>query len=145
MKNTVLQNKTIPPFRRIRFIARIRSLKKKEFGVLIGAQILMFSAIYALNNFRPYFEELHFQRMETLPGRILVYFLLATLIFQVAFLIYIAYLYIKYKPIESVTDSELPSCTVIVPAYNEGSLVYETLKSIHKSNYPKDKLEIIAI
>lgn len=122
-----------------------KELKKRDFGILIGVQILMFSAIYALNNFRPYFEELHFQRMETLPGRILVYFLLATLIFQVAFLIYIAYLYIKYKPIESVTDSELPSCTVIVPAYNEGSLVYETLKSIHKSNYPKDKLEIIAI
>lgn len=145
MEKSIVKNSDLIPPQSSFSRTTWKELKKRDFGILIGVQILMFSAIYALNNFRPYFEELHFQRMETLPGRILVYFLLATLIFQVAFLIYIAYLYIKYKPIESVTDSELPSCTVIVPAYNEGSLVYETLKSIHKSNYPKDKLEIIAI
>src|SRR5690606_33698392 len=145
MKNTVLQNKTIPPFRRIRFIARIRSLKKKEFGVLIGAQILMFSAIYAVNNFHPYFEELHFQRMETLPGRLLVYFLLTALVFEGSFLLYIAFLFVRYRPVEGVADSELPTCTVIVPAFNEGSLVYDTLKSIAASDFPAHKMQIIAI
>jgi hyaluronan synthase len=122
-----------------------KDLRKRDFGVLIGVQILMFSALYALNNFRPYFDEIHFQRMETLPGRILALFLLATLVFQVVFLIYVAYLYIKYQPIDSVSDEELPVVTIIVPAYNEGKLVYETLKSIYNSDYPKEKLEIISI
>lgn len=119
--------------------------KIRDFGILIGVQILMFSAIYSLNNFRPYFEEVHFRRMETLQGRILAYTLLTVLIFQVLFLIYIAYLFIKYKPISSVTDAELPTCTIIVPAYNEGKLVYDTLNSIAASNYPKEKMEILAI
>lgn len=126
-------------------ISKIKKLRKKDLGVLIGVQVLMFSAIYALRNFHPYFEEIHFRRMETLSGRLLVYFLLAVLIFEVAFLIYVAWLFIKYKAIKSVSDTELPKCTVIVPAYNEGKLVYETLLSISKSNYPKDKIEIIAI
>ncbi|MCO5249012.1 MAG: glycosyltransferase [Chitinophagales bacterium] len=122
-----------------------RKVRKRDFSIIIGTQILMFSAIYAFNNFHPYFQELHFQRMQTAPGRVLAYFLLTTLIFQVSFLIYIAYLYIKYKPITSVTDDELPVCTIIVPAYNEGKLVYSTLLSIAQSDYPKDKMEIWAI
>lgn len=126
-------------------LSKLKNLRKRDFGILIGVQILMFSAIYAVTNFRPYYEEIHFQRMETLPGRILIFFLLSVLIFQVSFLIYIAYLFIKYKPVESVSDTELPTCTIIVPAYNEGELVYHTLKSIAASNYPKNKLEIMAI
>ena len=119
--------------------------KKRDFGIIIGTQILLFSAIYSVNNFHPYFQDLHFQRMQTLSGRILVYFLLGVLIFQISFLIYIVYLYIKYKPIKSVPDEKLPICTIIVPAYNEGKLVYSTLMSIAESNYPKEKMEIWAI
>jgi hyaluronan synthase len=145
MEKSIIDQTDFTPSKKTFSLSRWKDLRKRDFGVLIGVQILMFSALYALNNFRPYFDEIHFQRMETLPGRILVFFLLATLIFQVCFLIYVAYLYIKYKPIESVADSELPVCTIIVPAYNEGNLVYETLKSIYNSNYPKEKLEIIAI
>ncbi len=145
MKNTVLQYILPLPPRRLRLISRLRSLTKREYGVLIGAQILMFSAIYALNNFHPYFEELHFQRMETLPGRLLVYFLLGALVFQICFLLYIALLFIRYRPVTGVTDDELPTCTVIVPAFNEGSLVYDTLKSIAASDYPTHKMQVIAI
>src|SRR5690606_25293781 len=53
--------------------------------------------------------------------------------------------YLQYKPIASVADEELPSCTVIVPAYNEGKLVYETLMSLDQSDFPKEKLQIISI
>lgn len=130
----------------LHFHEKLKSLRRKDFGILIGVQILMFSAIYALTNFRPYFDEIHFRRMETPAGRILVYFLLATLVFQVLFLIYIAVLFVRYKPVASVQDNSLlPTLTVIVPAYNEGELVYHTLLSIDSSNYPKDKLEIMAI
>ncbi|HEY6253607.1 MAG TPA: glycosyltransferase family 2 protein [Candidatus Angelobacter sp.] len=37
-----------------------------------------------------------------------------------------------------------PTVTVLLPCYNEGKTVYEAIESICKSNYPNDKLEIIA-
>ena len=128
-----------------RALSKIKALTKREFGVLILVQILMFTAIYAVNNFHPYFEELHFVRMQSLSGRIMIFSLLTILVFQISFLIYIAYLFFKYKAIPSVTDEQLPSCTVIVPAYNEGKLVYETLLSIAASDFPMHKMEVIAV
>lgn len=51
-----------------------------------------------------------------------------------------------YKPRKTELDDEkLPSCTVIVPAYNEGAYVERTIKSLLYSDYPTDKLEIIAV
>lgn len=69
----------------------------------------------------------------------------ALLLFKLLFLAYNVYLYFQYKPIESVSDELLPTCTVIVPAYNEGNLVYETLLSVASSDFPKHKLQILAI
>lgn len=120
-------------------------LKKREFSVLAGVLILMFSALYLLNILHPEYEALRFERMSSFAGKILVYFLFVLLIFQVVFLLYMAFRYFKYRPIKAVEDSQLPICTVIVPAYNEGALVYHTLKSIANSDYPKNKLEVIAI
>lgn len=37
-----------------------------------------------------------------------------------------------------------PTVSVIMPCYNEGKTVYETIASIAKSNYPNDKFEVIA-
>jgi hyaluronan synthase len=54
-------------------------------------------------------------------------------------------LVIRYRPAKSCTDEQLPTCTVIVPAYNEGRQVLRTLRSIARSDYPIDKLQIIAI
>ena len=54
-------------------------------------------------------------------------------------------LFLKYKTISSVTDEELPTCTVIVPAYNEGKQVWDTLISLAKSDYPIEKLQILAV
>ena len=65
--------------------------------------------------------------------------------FKVSFFIYKAYNYFKYKPIASVSDKELPTITVIVPAYNEGKQVWDTLMSLDNSNYPKEKIQIISI
>jgi hyaluronan synthase len=54
-------------------------------------------------------------------------------------------LVIKYSSVKSCTDEQLPTCTVIVPAYNEGRQVLRTLRSIASSDYPIEKLQIIAI
>ena len=38
----------------------------------------------------------------------------------------------------------LPAVSVLMPCYNEGKTVYETIESISKSNYPNDRFEVIA-
>jgi hyaluronan synthase len=40
--------------------------------------------------------------------------------------------------------SNVPTVSVLLPAYNEGKAVYDTIKSITESDYPKEKLEVIA-
>jgi hyaluronan synthase len=50
-----------------------------------------------------------------------------------------------YRPAKACSDEELPVCTVVVPAYNEGKQVLETVKSIALSDYPAEKLSIIAV
>jgi hyaluronan synthase len=37
-----------------------------------------------------------------------------------------------------------PAVSVLMPCFNEGKTVYETIESISKSNYPTDKFEVIA-
>ena len=51
----------------------------------------------------------------------------------------------RYRPVPACGDDELPVCTVVVPAYNEGRQVLETLRSIVRSDYPADKVVIIAV
>ena len=60
-----------------------------------------------------------------------------------AFLLILAYL--CYRPQRTRQDAELPSCTVIVPAYNEGKAVLNALDSVLASDYPAEKLAIFAI
>ncbi|MCY2930816.1 MAG: glycosyltransferase [Planctomycetota bacterium] len=50
-----------------------------------------------------------------------------------------------YRPVPAVPDDELPTCTVIVPAYNEGAQVLKTLRSIAASDYPPGKLQVVAV
>lgn len=54
-------------------------------------------------------------------------------------------LVLKYRPIPGVSDDQLPTCTVVVPAYNEGRQVFDTLKSLAASNYPRKKMQLIAV
>ncbi len=68
------------------------------------------------------------------------------LLINVAALIWRAILVVRYKPIPGVKDHQLPEISVIVPAYNEGrEQMLETIRSIVQSNYPREKLHIIAV
>lgn len=64
---------------------------------------------------------------------------------NIAALIWRLGLVLFYRPARSCTDEELPTCTVVIPAYNEGRHVAETIDSVAASNYPTDKLQIIAV
>jgi hyaluronan synthase len=54
-------------------------------------------------------------------------------------------LWLSYRPMPGVEDAELPSISVIIPVYNEGALVRQAIQSAAASNYPREKLQIIAV
>ncbi len=49
----------------------------------------------------------------------------------------------KKKPL--YTDKELPSLTIIIPAYNEEKSIKRTIQTAWESDYPKDRFEIIVV
>lgn len=45
--------------------------------------------------------------------------------------------------IDNLDDAELPLYTVLVPLYNEASVILQIIKALSSLDYPKDKLEIL--
>ncbi len=113
--------------------------------ILIGTFLLLFGAASLFYFLQPYFEEIHLEKMNTPWGIPLMIVGLSLLAIKISFIVYILTLYLRYKVINPLSDEQLPLCTVIVPAYNEGELVYKTLLSLVESDYPKEKLQIISI
>lgn len=54
-------------------------------------------------------------------------------------------LWLRYRPMPSVSDSELPGVTVIIPAFNEGALVRKSIVAAGNSRYPNAKLQLIIV
>lgn len=54
-------------------------------------------------------------------------------------------LWLRYRADAPVDEPRLPRVSVIIPAYNEGALVREAILSAARSDYPTDRLEIIAV
>lgn len=117
----------------------------KAFAVLVGTFILLAGASFFVYEFQPYFNELNQARMNSFLGPALLVLTLALLVFKIGYFLLTVFLYFRYKPIESVSDEELLTCTVIVPAYNEGKQVYDTLMSLAASDYPIEKMQLLAI
>lgn len=83
--------------------------------------------------------------METLPGTALLVLSLVSVALFAAELAWRAVLVYRYRPIAGCEDELLPDCTVVVPAFNEGKQVFVTLQSLAASDYPEDRLELIAV
>ncbi|WP_228027955.1 glycosyltransferase family 2 protein [Costertonia aggregata] len=107
--------------------------------------VLMIGASYLFYILHSDFERFHAERAGSTLGLAFMIVAISLFIFKVGFFIYTLYQYIKYRPIKSVTDEELPTCTVIVPAYNEGKQVWSTLMSLAESDFPMKKLQLLAI
>lgn len=71
-------------------------------------------------------------------GQIVALALTAVLLWRVV-------LVARYRPTPGVEDERLPTVTVIVPAYNEGAQVQSSLISLVCSDYPREKLQVIAV
>jgi hyaluronan synthase len=50
-----------------------------------------------------------------------------------------------YRPFSAVSAGEAPMLTVIIPAYNEGAMVEVAIRSVAAADYPRERLEIIAV
>ncbi|NER15775.1 glycosyltransferase [Spongiivirga citrea] len=119
----------------------------KRLGMLVitGTILLLLLGVYLIAHFQSDFELFHLERKESVLGNVFTMIALGLLIFKAGFFSILLYRYFSYRSIKSVTDEELPSCTVIVPAYNEGKQVYATLKSLAESNFPEEKLQLLSI
>lgn len=126
-------------------ISKVSQNKIKNRIILSATMLLLMAGAFFVYLLQPDFVNFHESRINSPIGLAFLAVAIGLLAFKISFLLYNAYLYFQYKPIESVSDDLLPTCTVIVPAYNEGNLVYETLKSIANSDFPTHKLQILAI
>ena len=54
-------------------------------------------------------------------------------------------LWMQYRPFPHATLDDAPSMTVIIPAYNEGAMVANTIDSVASARYPRDRLEIFVV
>ncbi|WP_179005000.1 glycosyltransferase [Winogradskyella forsetii] len=113
--------------------------------VLFSSFLLLVIGIYFLSVFYSDLEQFRAAKASTTLGYTFILLATGLFAFKASFFFYKAYNYFKYKPIDSVSDEELPTVTVIVPAYNEGKQVWDTLMSLADSNYPEHKLQVISI
>lgn len=123
----------------------IKSLSSRDILIFTATFIVLVGALITVIQLQPAFEQLHLERINTFWGRLLVYVSIALLAFKISFLGFIFFLRLKYRPVQSVSNEKLPVLTVIVPAYNEGKLVWKTLHSLAGSHYPEHKVQIISI
>ncbi|MCA9514530.1 MAG: glycosyltransferase family 2 protein [Myxococcales bacterium] len=56
-----------------------------------------------------------------------------------------ALLWLFYRPRVAPAGAELPRLTVVIPAYNEGPRVRRAVTSVLASDYPRDRLRVIAV
>ncbi|HEX7054236.1 MAG TPA: glycosyltransferase [Burkholderiales bacterium] len=54
-------------------------------------------------------------------------------------------LWVRYRPFAPASPHDAPGLTVIIPAYNEGAMVEQTIASVASALYPAERLEIIAV
>ena len=54
-------------------------------------------------------------------------------------------LWFRYRSAPSATMNDAPSMTVIIPAYNEGAMVLQSIESVVRARYPRDRLELLVV
>ncbi|RXJ44620.1 glycosyltransferase [Gelidibacter gilvus] len=126
-------------------LSSTKSINPWGVVVLVSTFILMIGSVFLVFDLQNDFAQFRAERMSSTFGLIFLTVATGLFVFKAGFFIYNLFLYYKYKAIKSVTNEELPTCTVIVPAYNEGKQVWDTLMSLADSEYPEGKLEILAI
>ncbi|MGQ9921696.1 MAG: glycosyltransferase family 2 protein [Desulfobacca sp.] len=122
------------------------ALKKMQWvdrilKILVPALLLVFFVIsWQWGSLDGYLQLLSRQSYVSLIPAVGAIYTLLLLLFQVVRTV----LWCRYKPYP-LPSGELPTVTVIIPAYNEGAMVEKAIYAVTASDYPREKLEIICI
>ena len=54
-------------------------------------------------------------------------------------------LWFRYRTPPVATHADAPTMTVVIPAYNEGAMVAQSIDSVASARYPRERLEILVI
>ncbi|OBX23441.1 hyaluronan synthase [Gelidibacter algens] len=143
--NLEAANKTATKGSFFNSLSYTKSINPWGVVVLVSTFILMIGSGFLVFDLQNDFQQFRTDRINSTFGLIFLVVATGLFIFKAGFFIYNLFLYFRYRSVESVTDEKLPTCTVIVPAYNEGKQVWDTLMSLADSDYPEGKLELLAI
>jgi hyaluronan synthase len=109
-------------------------------AILVGLGALLYIGISA-RAYEPWLrmaEGRHWMRAIERPS--LLWFLMG-----IVMLTFRTLLWFRYRPFPPATFDDAPSLTVVIPAYNEGAMVEQTIDSVAAARYPAGRLEIFAI
>jgi hyaluronan synthase len=106
--------------------------------IFLAFSLIVFSAFISGS-----FERAHYWYNLNFVTRYLSLPLLAYSILIMIHLPYRAILCFLYKPYPLQAD--LPSVSVVIPAFNEGAMVEKAIESSALSDYPQEKLEILCV
>ena len=66
-------------------------------------------------------------------------------VLQTAYTALLSALWLRYRPFQAPAGAVLPKVSVVIPAFNEGPMVENSIRSVAQSDYPADLLEIIVV
>jgi len=67
------------------------------------------------------------------------------LMMGIVLLVFRTLLWFRYRPFAPMTAQDAPSLTVIIPAYNEGAMVTQSINSVTRADYPRHLLQILVV
>ena len=102
------------------------------FGLWSAASANLFAPMIAYAN------EARWARLIVEPGVIWAIVATVMLVLRTLF-------WLRYRPQPPASPRHAPSLTVIIPAYNEGPMVAQSIDSVAQAHYPDGKLEIFVV
>ncbi|MBE0622546.1 MAG: glycosyltransferase [Burkholderiales bacterium] len=118
----------------------------RAYRILVGSAIVLGLAavLFAMFNgelFRPVREEIQ-------AGNLSASVLKPSLIWVSMGLLMLALrtlLWFSYRPFDAATHESAPTMTIVIPAYNEGAMVEQSIESVAAARYPRGRLEILVV
>lgn len=102
-------------------VKNLKSFKPKaifsfvDLGIIVNTLLLILGSGFILYYFQDQFNEIGAIRFNSTLGALLFYFTMTILVFKLLFFIFLLVNFLRYKPIASVKDDELPTKTSPVP------------------------------
>ncbi|MDR3557327.1 MAG: glycosyltransferase [Syntrophobacteraceae bacterium] len=105
---------------------------------LLIAAALLCSRLSGKINFFKVLQQPHFLLFGIRPGSVLALIAFGVIFWRI-------WMARRYKACAPVAEEELPTITIVIPAYNEGSQILPTVRSVMNSNYPAEKMQVISV